>query len=264
MASTRDQDPAPILVVVLVALADALRRGRDVVLAVQVQGPAVGAAMLVGGHGRLAGSLGDERLDTIASPDALGALALRRTTTHHYGLNGQRRGGDVAVFVESFNRPARLVILGASGLTAALVRVASAAGFRVSVCDPRPDFATGERYPEAAAVVSLPLDVYLCSLVQLGPADAVCVMTGDPAQELAALVAALVTRVGYVGAFGNGGASASRDAALRRAGVGSEELTRISGSPTPRRAPGETAVAICADIVARRQVRPAPPLPSFR
>ncbi|MGH9180278.1 MAG: XdhC family protein, partial [Acidimicrobiales bacterium] len=77
---------------VLAPLVDAVRGGRDVALAVQTGGPGTGAALLVGGHGRLAGSLGHDRLDAVASADALGALALGRTTTHHYGPHGERHG----------------------------------------------------------------------------------------------------------------------------------------------------------------------------
>ena len=226
---------APADWAVLVPLAVALRRGRDVALAVQIRGPAVGAAMLVGGHGRLAGSLGHERLDAVASPDVLASLALRRTATFHYGPGGERCGRDVAVFAESFNRPPRLVVLGTSGTTGALVRVASAAGFRVTVWDPRPGFATAARYPEAVSVVAAPAGSDgLRALGQLGPRDAVCAMGRDGA----AVAAGLGTRAGY--------------------------LVVLDAAPAPA-SPEATAVALCADLVAHcGGSGPPPPPPSFQ
>lgn len=250
---------------VLVPLAGALRAGLDVALAAVVRGPSTGAVMLVGGHGRLAGSLGDDRLDAAAGPDALGALALRRTTTHRYGRHGERRGDDVAVYVESFNRPPRLLVLGASGLTAALVRVGSAAGFRVIVADARPAFATAARYPAAHTVVCAPLDEHLRAQVQIGARDAACVVTGDPGEEVAALVAALGTRAGFVGALAPAPAAGGRRRALRAAGVSEDALARVFEPPDAAAGPHEVALAACAEIAARRGgPGPPPPPPSFR
>ena len=59
----------------------------------------------------------------------------------------------MAVFVESFAPPPRMLVFGAVDFTAALVRVAKVLGYRVTVCDAREVFATRARFPLADEVV---------------------------------------------------------------------------------------------------------------
>lgn len=98
----------------------------------------------------------------------------------------------------------------------------------------------------------------------LGPRDAVCVLTHDHKFDVPALVAALGTRVGYLGAMGSRRTHAERTERLREEGVGGEGLARITapiGIDIGARTPEETAVAILAEIIA---VQSATPVPSLR
>src|SRR5437588_8878071 len=108
------------------ALRDALRDDEAVALVTVVEGPAdrVGAKLLVRPGTPTLGTLGDPDLDRVVARDALGELASGLTATRHYGLHGEARQSDVAVFVESFAPPPRMVIFGAVDFTAALVKVA--------------------------------------------------------------------------------------------------------------------------------------------
>jgi xanthine dehydrogenase accessory factor len=157
-----------------------------------------------------------------------------------------------------------MTIFGAVDFTAALARVAKILGYRVTVCDARPVFATHSRFPMADEVVVDWPNRYLAKVgADLGPRDAVCVLTHDPKFDVPAIVSALETKVGYLGAMGSRKTHAERVARLREAGVDDEGLARVMapiGLDIGARTPEETAVSICAEIIAQRTGRLAPSL----
>jgi len=170
----------------------------------------------------------------------------------------------VAVFIESFASPPQMIVFGAVDFTAALVKVAKVLGYRVTVCDARAVFATHQRFPQADDVVVDWPDRYLAKVgADLGPRDAVCVLTHDHKFDVPAILAALDTNVGYLGAMGSRRTDADRVARLRDAGVGDAELARLMapvGIDIGARTPEETAISIGAEIIASRTGRPAPSL----
>ncbi|MEM7201889.1 MAG: XdhC/CoxI family protein [Planctomycetota bacterium] len=64
-------------------------------------------------------------------------------------------GGEVTIFVEPVTTPA-LWIFGGGHVSKALTSVAAMAGFRVTVCDDRENYASSTRFPDAAATVAEP------------------------------------------------------------------------------------------------------------
>lgn len=248
------------------ALAAALRADRPVALATVVEGPHLGAKLLVAPDADPQGSLGDADLDRVVTRDALAELGAGLTSTRHYGEHGEARERVVGVFIESFAAPPRMVIFGAVDFTAALARVAGVLGYRVTVCDARAVFATPARFPMADEVVNEWPDRYLARAgADLGPRDAVCVLTHDAKFDVPAIVGALATRVGYLGAMGSRRTHATRVERLREAGVDDAGLARVMapiGLDIGGRTPEETAVAICAEIIALRTGRTA--VPSLR
>ncbi len=248
-------------------LRSALLAGEPVVLATvtSVAGEAEGRTaiadkLVVWPDGRSLGSLGDPELDRIARRDALAALERGVVVTRHYGAHGEARRDDVAVFIEVFAPAARLVIFGAVDFTRALVEVGKVLGFHVTVCDARPVFATKARFRLADEVVVEWPDRYLDRVGhELGPRDAVCVLTHDTKFDVPAVLEALRTRVGYLGAMGSRRTHEARWARLVEAGADEAELHRRLMSPIGldigARTPEETAVAICAEIIANRSGR---------
>ena len=233
----------------------ALRQGQPVALATVIAGEPLGATMVVTPqHQR--GSLGNDDLDRIVARDALGALDAGRSAIWDYGPCGEARQSDVTVFVDVFAPPARMIVFGAVDFTAALVRVAKVLGYHVTVCDARPVFATMARFPEADEVVVDWPDRYLAKVVDsLGPRDAVCVLTHDHKFDVPALRGALSSEVGYIGAMGSRRTHAERVQRLRDEGVTEPELARIMapiGLDIGARTPEETAISICAEIIAVR------------
>lgn len=237
------------------ALTAALVDDRPVALATIVEGPNVGAKLLVDPARSPLGTLGDADLDRVVARDAVAELGAGRSSTRHYGEHGEARERSVSVFIESFAALPRLIIFGAVDFTAALARVAKVLGYHVTVCDARPAFATPARFPMADLVVTDWPDRYLAGVERLEARDAICVLTHDAKFDVPAIVAALETSVGYLGAMGSRRTHAARVERLRAAGVTGDALRRVMapiGLDIGARTPEETAVAICAEIIALR------------
>ncbi|MCA8956144.1 MAG: XdhC family protein [Planctomycetes bacterium] len=76
-----------------------------------------------------------------------------RLTEHDSPDSGLLCGGEVTVFVEPITTPT-LWIFGGGHVSKALCTVATLAGFRVTVADDREDYASAERFPDAASTVA--------------------------------------------------------------------------------------------------------------
>ncbi|QGG95973.1 XdhC family protein [Actinomarinicola tropica] len=253
-------DPAPIYEI----LRERLRAEEPVALATVVEGPGAGSKLLVVPGQDPVGSLGNEDLDRVVGRDVRGELDAGRSGMRHYGPRGQAGETTVSVFIESFAPPPQMWIFGAVDFTAALARVAKVLGYRVTVCDARPVFATERRFPMAdEVVVDWPHRLVEARGAELGPSDAVCVLTHDPKFDVPAIVAALATDVGYLGAMGSRRTDEDRRERLRAEGVTEEQLARIMGPiglDIGARTPEETAISILAEVIALRTGRPAPSL----
>ena len=242
------------------AIAKAVREHRAVATATVVSGPAeaLGRRLVIWPE-HVDGSLGSARLDDAVRDDARGLLAAGRSTLVSYGVEGQRRGEGLSVFVESFAPPPRLIVFGAIDFAAAVARIGTFLGMRVTVCDARPVFATSSRFPEAHEVVVEWPHRYLAREAEGGRIDArtaLAVLTHDPKFDVPLLEVALrLSEVGYIGAMGSRRTHDDRLERLREAGVTAEELARMSspiGLDLGARTPEETAVSIAAEMIARQ------------
>ena len=246
-------------------LAAALRAEEPVALATVVSGPGTGAKLLVRPGTATVGSLGDDDLDRVVARDTVAELDAGRSGVRHYGPHGEARQDEVTVFVETFAPPPRMLIFGAVDFTAALVRVAKVLGYRVTVCDAREVFATRRRFPMADEVlVSWPMPLFVQRGHDLGQRDAVCILTHDPKFDVPAVMGAVETRVGYIGVMGSRKTHAKRMERLAEAGLTDvEQIDRLMspiGLDIGARTPEETAISICAEIIARRTGRSTPSL----
>ena len=249
-------------------LRDLIRANAPVALATVIDGPNIGSKLLVETDGTVTGTLGHPELDRIATRDTLAELEAGRTGVRHYGPNGETTPEDlvdtpiVRVFVESYSPPPQMWIFGAVDFTAALARVAKVLGYRVTVCDAREIFATKRRFPMADEVrVTWPGPMFSQFGHTLGPRDAVCILTHDPKFDVPAVQGALATRVGYVGVMGSRRTHAKRLERLAEVGVTDpDDLARLMspiGLDLGARTPEETAISICAEIIALRTGRAA-------
>lgn len=203
---------------------------------------------------RTEGSLGTERLDHTVREDALGLLAAGTTGFLRYGPEGERLGEGLDVFVASYAPPAQMFIFGAIDFSAALVRVGKVLGYRVTVCDARPVFATKKRFPEADEVVVDWPHRWL-EKQHVDQRTVIAVLTHDPKFDVPALQVALASKAGYIGAMGSRRTHENRLERLREAGVPEEQFKRLHspiGLDLGARTPEETAISIAAEIVQDR------------
>lgn len=204
-------------------------------------------------------SLGSSRMDDAVRDDALGLLAAGHNGTLTYGPDGERRGEGMRVFVWAFAPPPRMLVFGAIDFAAAVARMGGFLGYRVTVCDARPVFATTSRFPGADEVVVDWPHRYLAAEQEAGRIDGrtvITVLTHDPKFDVPLLEVALrLPEVGYVGAMGSRKTHDDRLDRLREAGVTEPELAHLRspiGLDLGARTPEETAVSIAAEIIAGR------------
>ncbi|GIF09314.1 XdhC family protein [Actinoplanes siamensis] len=192
-------------------------------------------------------------------PELAAAVRAGRAVTLVMGDDGFSVAADaVGRTAVSFPPPPRMLVFGATDHAAAVARMGHFLGYRVTVCDARPVFATARRFPEAHEVVVDWPHRYLAAEAGAGRIDgrtAICVLTHDPRFDVPALELALRLDAGYVGAMGSRRTHDDRLARLREAGLTEPELARLSspiGLDLGARSPEETAVSIAAEIVALR------------
>ncbi|GAA2998263.1 XdhC family protein [Kitasatospora albolonga] len=241
--------------------------GTPVALARAIAGPAglIGATVAVTAdthHGSLSPAPSTTGpLERAVVAEARAMLEAGRTGQLTLGLDGRpcddQDQGTVTFFVEAYVPAPRMLVFGAIDFAAAVVRIGKFLGYRVTVCDARPVFATARRFPEADEVVVDWPHRYLDS--QLSAIDGrtvLCVLTHDAKFDIPLLERALRLPVGYVGAMGSRKTHRDRNARLREVGLTDAEIGRLRspiGLDLGARTPEETAVSVAAEIVAHRR-----------
>ena len=248
-------EPDPAL---LAPLLDRLGRHGSVALATVLSGPARLGAQLTVDAEATDGGFGGEDLDAAVTKDARGMLEAGMTGVRHFGPRGERLEEEIAVLIQAFTPPPRMLVFGATDFASAVARMGVFLGHRVTVCDARPVFATRRRFPEADEVVSRWPDDYLREELAGDRVDArtvIVVLTHDPKFDVPLLQVALPSPAGYVGAMGSRRTHHDRLRRLREAGVPDHLLARLRspiGLDLGGRTAEETAVSIAAEIVQLR------------
>ncbi|MDH6514591.1 xanthine dehydrogenase accessory factor [Streptomyces sp. SAI-208] len=235
-------------------IAESVAAGAPVTVATVTDGPAPRGATLAVWPDRVAGTLGTTGLDVAVTADARGELALGATGSRHYGPRGERREDAVGVFLHSFAPPPRMLVFGAIDYAAAVARIGAFLGYRVTVCDARPVFATPKRFPEGVEVVVDWPHRHL-SGTATDDRTVICVLTHDPRFDVPLLEEALRRPAAYIGAMGSRRTHDDRLKRLAEAGLTEAELSRLRspvGLDLGARTPEEVAVSVAAEIIALR------------
>jgi xanthine dehydrogenase accessory factor len=159
-----------------------------------------------------------------------------------------RADGDT--FLQVLMPAVRLVIAGATHITQVLADLASRVGYDIVIVDPRPAFASAERFGGMALLEEWPEPSFAASAFDAR--TAVVALTHAAHLDDEALTAALRSDCFYVGALGSRKSHAKRLERLRAAGVGEDDLARIHapvGLAIGAKGPAEIAVSILAEIV---------------
>ena len=242
-------------------LLEHIRTGEAVVLATTVEphgSVPAGAHLVYRSSAGLTGSTGDPAVDAHIAQAARQLLTQRRSHTVRTGSGGTGTGDGPRVFLHCLAPPPRMLVYGATEFASALARQGALLGFRVTVCDARPVFATSERFPDADEVVVDWPHRHLAAEAAAGRTDASTVvvsLTHDPKFDIPLLQAALHMDLAYVGALGSRRTAGLRRASLRDAGVPDDRLARLSspaGLDLGGAGPAETALSIASEILLRR------------
>ncbi len=193
------------------------------------------------------------------SPDLaelkVGALAAlsegrSRTVTTRLGET------DATVFLEALAMPPLLAIVGATHVGQALAHLAKAVGYRVVVADSRTALANPGRFPGVEILAAWPEEAL--ATLRFGPSSAIVVLAHDDKFDHPALLAALRSPAGYIGAIGSRTTNEKRVAWLRAQGVADRDIARLHapiGLDIGASGVEEIALAILAEIVAVRRHR---------
>ena len=236
--------------------------GRTAAVATLLDGAQAGARLSVVDDA-VSGSMRRQALlDRNVAREAAGLLQEGKTTIRRFGEDGATLGDELRVHIRAYAPPPQMWIFGAIDFSAALAPFADQVGYRVRICDARDRFARSGRF-SAVAEVLIGWPQELMRGVSLGPRDAVLVFTHDPKFDEPALLAALATDAGYIGALGSRQTTVDRERRLRAAGANDADIARIHapcGLDIGSRTAEETAVSVLAEIISSRAERVAMPL----
>jgi len=154
-------------------------------------------------------------------------------------------------FANRYDPPRRLLIVGAVQIAQALAGLARELGAATVVIDPRARFLTEERFPGVTLDDRWP-DEAIAAYAP-GPATAVVTLSHDIKIDDPALIAALESGAGYIGALGSRRSRAARLERLATAGIGEADLARIDapvGLDIGAIGPAEIALSVAAAMIA--------------
>ncbi|PAX08186.1 XdhC family protein [Sphingomonas lenta] len=184
---------------------------------------------------------------TEAREDGRSLTVTTDLATGHSLLRPQETG---EVFVNRYDPPRRLLIVGAVQIAQSLVGLARTLGMRAVVIDPRARFLTPERFPDTTLDDRWPDEAI--AAYKPGPATAVITLSHDTKIDDPALIEALRHPTTYVGALGSKRSHAARRERLAEAGVPTHDIDRIDGPvglPIGAVGPSEIALSIAAATV---------------
>ena len=190
-----------------------------------------------------------ELFDRIAEARDTGQ-ALTVTTDLTTGHSDLRPAETGEVFLNRYDPPRRLLIVGAVQIAQALAALANTLGIDTTVIDPRARFLTEERFPGVTLDDRWPDEAI--EALKPGPSTAIVTLSHDIKIDDPALIAALASNAPYVGALGSRRSHAARRERLAAAGLSAEQIDRIDapvGIDIGAIGPSEIALSIAAAMV---------------
>jgi xanthine dehydrogenase accessory factor len=160
--------------------------------------------------------------------------------------NGIIEGTDI--FVESYIRPIKVIIVGAVHIAQYLVNFASSLYFEISIIDPRGYFASEQRFPDIKVVNKWPNEAF--KEIETNSNTALIALTHDPKIDDPAIQHALKNKFYYIGALGSKKTHENRCNRLKKAGFSDKEINLIHG-PIGIKLGGRSAPEIALSIIAQ-------------
>jgi xanthine dehydrogenase accessory factor len=187
----------------------------------------------------------------LVSRDEAGTDELAEALEQGFRFDESRvvRSGEREFFVNIYNPPLKLIMIGAVHIAQTLIPMARALNYDVFVIDPRGAFASAERFPDIKIAVEWPDEVL--PGIGLDARTAMVLLTHDPKIDDLALEAALASHCFYIGALGSKRTHAQRLQRFTAKGFSDKDLHRIHapiGLEIGARGAPEIAVAIMAEM----------------
>jgi len=152
------------------------------------------------------------------------------------------------IFVETYVRPIKVIIVGAVHIAQYLVGYAKSLNFEISIIDPRGYFASEQRFPDLKIINKWPEEAF--KEIETNSNTALLALTHDPKIDDPALQHALKNKFYYIGALGSKKTHTSRCERLKEAGFKEEEINLIHG-PIGIKLGGKSAPEIALSIIAQ-------------
>jgi len=152
------------------------------------------------------------------------------------------------IFVETYIRPIKVIIVGAVHIAQYLVDFAKSLNFEISIIDPRGYFASEQRFPDINIINKWPDDAF--KEIETNENTALIALTHDPKIDDPALQHALNKKFYYIGALGSKKTHVNRCERLKDSGFSDEQIQSIHG-PIGIKLGGRSAPEIALSIIAQ-------------
>jgi len=152
------------------------------------------------------------------------------------------------IFVETYIRPIKVIIVGAVHIAQYLVDFAKSLNFEISIIDPRGYFATEQRFPDLKIINKWPEEAF--KEMETNENTALIALTHDPKIDDPAIKHALKNKFYYIGGLGSKKTHENRCARLKEAGFSDEQINSIHG-PIGIKLGGKSAPEIALSIIAQ-------------
>ena len=160
--------------------------------------------------------------------------------------NGVIEGTEI--FVETYIRPIKVIVVGAVHIAQYLVDFAKSLNFEISIIDPRGYFATEQRFPDLKIINKWPNEAF--KEIETNSSTALIALTHDPKIDDPALQHALKNKFYYIGALGSKKTHENRCKRLKEARFSETEINSIHG-PIGIKLGGRSAPEIALSIIAQ-------------
>jgi xanthine dehydrogenase accessory factor len=215
-----------------------------------------GAKMLVKADGSIMGTIGGGAVEKAVIREALDVIRKGKAKKMEYKLDaggelGMICGGDTEIFIDPIAAAPTLFVFGGGHIAVPLVKMAAIVGFKITVVDERPDFASAARFPDAVEVIVSEIPSAYARL-NIDRGCYIVVVTHGHKGDEAALEGALKTPAKYIGMIGSKSKNAAVYAHLLAKGFTQDDLNRPHspiGVRIKAQTPEEIAVSILAEMI---------------
>jgi xanthine dehydrogenase accessory factor len=220
------------------------------------------AKMLVRDDGSIAGTIGGGCVEAEVWQAAREVMEEEKPRSLTFNLNNNPKydtglvcGGTLEIFIEPVLPPALLYIFGAGHVAYNLYKVATIAGFEVTLIDDRESYANQERFPEAREVIADDFDLVTARL-HVPESAYIVIVTRGHRDDMRVLRWAVNANARYLGMIGSKRKTIAIYKELEKEGIPAAKFADVHapvgleiGAVTPE----EIAVAIVAEMIAKRR-----------